>query len=40
MRGGSATAPVADPSTIDFVSLSGTYKLREITSFMISLVPP
>lgn len=33
MRGGSAAAPVANPSTNDFLSISASYKLGNITAF-------
>ena len=33
MRGGSAAAPVANPSTNNFYSLSGSYKLGSITAY-------
>lgn len=33
MRGGTAAAPVADPSTTDFLSLSGSYKLGNLTAY-------
>jgi predicted porin len=33
MRGGSAAAPVASPSSNDFVSLSGSYKLGSLTAY-------